>query len=330
MILDIAYAALGLVILLFAGDSLVKGAVNLALRLGIPALIVSLTIVAFGTSAPELLISVKAVMEGAPGLALGNVVGSNTANILLVLGVPAILKGLHTADTDTRQNYIMMLAATVLFITIGFYGTYGAVQGLILLAGLTFMLFMAFQAAMAHRRELIAEAKAKGEQIDPETLDEEEDLEGADPDLPFWKIGVFLVLGLIGLPIGADLLVDASTNIALAMGVSDTVIGLTLVALGTSLPELATTVMAAYRNQADVALGNVIGSNMFNLLGIIGIAGLVGPIPVEPEMLRFDMWVMLAASVLIAPFVFKGWRMGRLWGIVFCALYVLYIVLVIS
>ena len=147
-------------------------------------------------------------------------------------------------------------------------------------------------------------------------------------DEVWWQQG--LILGLIGLPLGADLLVESSTNIALSIGVSETVIGLTLVAVGTSLPELATTVMAAYRRQADVALGNVIGSNMFNLLGIIGVAALVGRIPVDPEMLRFDIWVMLAASILIAPFVFRGWHMGRVWGAAFCVLYALYVFVVLG
>jgi cation:H+ antiporter len=148
--------------------------------------------------------------------------------------------------------------------------------------------------------------------------------------MPWWRIGLYLGLGLIGLPLGADLLVDSSIAIATEYGVSETVIGLTLVAIGTSLPELATTVMAAIRKHADVALGNVIGSNMFNLLGIIGISALVGPIPVEPGLLRFDIWVMLAASLVLAPFVFLRWPMGRVVGIVFTALYVGYIAMLLA
>jgi cation:H+ antiporter len=157
----------------------------------------------------------------------------------------------------------------------------------------------------------------------------DEEPEGADPDMPWWKIILFLLLGLIGLPLGADLLVDSAVQIATIFGVSDTVIGLTLVALGTSLPELATTVMAALRRQADVALGNVIGSNMFNLLAIIGVASLIAPIPVDPEFLRFDLWVMLAASLLIFPLVFLRRDLTRIWGIVLSALYLGYIAVVI-
>jgi len=318
------YATLGLVVLLLAGDALVRGAVNLSLRLGVPALIVSLTVVAFGTSAPEMLIAISAIFDHAPGLAMGNVVGSNTANILLVLGVPAILSGLNTADCDTKRNYIFMLAASALFVFMCFNGVITWIQGSVLLAALGLILMSAVQQARAHRRSVANGAMAT------ESEDDDEDVEGADPDMPWWKVCLLLVLGLIGLPLGADLLVEASTNIARDYGVSDTVIGLTLVAIGTSLPELATTVMAALRNQADVAMGNVIGSNMFNLLAIIGVASFVGPIPVAPDILRFDLWVMLGASLLLAPFVFWKWHMGRIWGVVLTSLYVVYLVTVLG
>jgi cation:H+ antiporter len=310
-----AFAGLGLIILLLAGDALVKGAVNLSLRVGIPALIVSLTIVAFGTSAPELLISVGAVLADKPGLALGNVVGSNTANVLLVLGLPAMMAVLHTSGCDTRKAYVFMLVGTVLFITLAFTGIFTFWSGLILLSALAYMLFDAARDATRHRR---AERAAPAEQV-----------EGADPDMPWWRICVFLVLGLGGLPLGADLLVDNASIIARQYGVSDSVIGLTLVALGTSLPELATTVVAALRRQADVALGNVIGSNMFNLLAIIGITSLIGPIPVDPEFLRFDLWVMLGASLALIPFVFFKVDIGRVWGIVLTAAYLAYVTIVL-
>ncbi|MDU8912634.1 calcium/sodium antiporter [Aestuariicoccus sp. MJ-SS9] len=310
-------AVLGLAILLLAGDALVKGAVNLSLRVGIPALIVSLTIVAFGTSAPELLISIKAALEGVPGIALGNVVGSNTANVLMVLGIPALLAAMHTSAHDTRKSYVLMVMGTLLFIALAFRGVFDWIAGLILLVALALILADSTRDALNHKRAGAAE----------EDLEEPE---GADPDMPWWKIAVFLALGLIGLPLGADLLVDSATEIALRFGVSDTVIGLTLVAVGTSLPELATTVMAALRRQADVALGNVIGSNMFNLLAIIGIASLIAPMPVDPEFLRFDLWVMLASSLILIPFVFLGRDLGRRWGVVLSVLYLGYLAVVLS
>ncbi|MEM6941847.1 MAG: calcium/sodium antiporter [Pseudomonadota bacterium] len=304
-------SGLGLVILLFAGDALVKGAVNLSLRLGVPALIVSLTIVAFGTSAPELLISIKAILDGASGMALGNVVGSNTANVLMVLGIPALIAAMHTSECDTGKSFNFMIAASLLFIGLAFRGVFDWIAGLVLLGALSYVLADQFREALAHR-------KADAEE-------DEEEPEGADPDMPKWQIGVFLILGLIGLPVGAGLLVENASTIAKAYGVSDTVIGLTMVAIGTSLPELATTVMATLRRQADVALGNVLGSNMFNLLAIIGIASLVGPIDVDPEFLRFDLWVMLGASLLLIPFVYLRRDITRPWGVALSLLYAVYI-----
>ena len=170
--MDWLFTGFGLVILLLAGDALVKGAVNLSLRIGIPALIVSLTIVAFGTSAPELLISITAGLEGVPGIALGNVVGSNTANILLVLGVPALLATMHSAECDTRKSYVMMMMGSVLFVALAFTGPFTAAKGMVLLAALSFVLFDAVRDARAHR--------AAGQELDLE------EPEGADPDMP-WK-----------------------------------------------------------------------------------------------------------------------------------------------
>ena len=314
-------SGLGLVILLLAGDALVKGAVNLSLRVGIPALIVSLTIVAFGTSAPELLISVNAVLADKPGLALGNVVGSNTANVLLVLGIPAMMSVLHTSGCRCSKSYLQMLMASALFIALAFRGEYDALSGAVLLGALFLMLADAFRDARNHRRDAAIKALADA--------DENADVEGADPDMPWWQIITFLLLGLIGLPLGADILVDNASIIAERYGVSDSVIGLTLVAVGTSLPELATTVMAALRKQADVALGNVIGSNMFNLLAIIGVTSFVGTVPVDPEFLKFDLWVMLGASLALIPFVFFRLDIGRFWGIALTSTYVGYVTIVL-
>lgn len=310
MFLDIVFVAVGLIILLLAGDALVKGAVNISLRLGIPAMIVGLTVVAFGTSAPELLVSVQAVLRDAPGLALGNVIGSNIANILLVLGIPALISAVPVGRDECTRSYVTMIAASILFIALSFLGPIRWPHALILLAGLSLMLFDSFRTAQRHRAQGIADA--------------EEELEGADPHMPWTKIAAFTVLGLIGLPLGADLLVDGAVAIAAELGVNEAIIGLTLVAVGTSLPELATTVVAALRREAGVAMGNVIGSNIFNLLAIIGIAGLVGPLPVPPEMLRLDLWVMLGASLLLVPFILRSAPITRGWGVVFTALYVGY------
>ena len=302
MLIDLAMVGAGIVLLVAAGEALVRGALNLALRAGIPPLVVGLTVVAFGTSAPELLVSVQAVLKDAPGIALGNVVGSNIANILLVLGVPALMTAVQAGEGDVRRGYLTMLAATALFIALAFTGPFGWVHGLILLAGLGLMLADNMRTAQAHRTA-IADGHV--------TQDE---LPSADPNAGVPKIALLLIAGLVGLPIGADLLIDGAVDIARTFGVSEVMIGLTLVAVGTSLPELATTVIAAIRRSSDVALGNVIGSNVFNLLGIIGVASLVGPLPVPPSLLVIDLWVMLGAALVVAPVALRGASIGRLGG----------------
>lgn len=313
MFLDFVMIVAGLIVLVLAGDALVKGAVNLSLRLGVPALIVGLTVVAFGTSAPELLVSVDAVLGNAPALALGNVVGSNTANILLVLGIPALIAAVPVSRT-LMHDFLMMMGATFLFILLAFLGPISWPHGAVLLTGLGLMLWNSYARARSHRNDL-------------QTADADADaLEGVEPGISGIKIALYLAGGLIGLPIGAHYLVEGAVNVATALGVSDAVIGLTLVAVGTSLPELATTVAAALRREAGVAMGNVIGSNLFNLLGIIGIASLIGPIPVPDSMLHMDLWVMAAASALLGIFVFTGRSIGKIAGLGLIALYVVYVV----
>lgn len=307
MLLDLVYVAAGLVLLVFGGDALVKGAVNLALRLGIPALIVGLTVVAFGTSAPELLVSVTAALDGAAGIAIGNVVGSNIANILLILGIPAIITTIHSSQIDTRRGYYTMLAVTLAFAALCFTGPLIWWHGLLLLAGLFAMIWDNIRSARAHKA-----ANAEAE------------LEGVDEHMPAWKIGALIVAGLVGLGVGANLLVTGAVNIARDLGISETVIGLTLVAIGTSLPELVTTIMAALRKQADVALGNVIGSNIFNILSILGVTSLIAPLHVDPAILLRDNWVMIAVALVLAPFVLFGRDIGRLTGVGFVAAYVGY------
>ncbi|WP_114965446.1 calcium/sodium antiporter [Alkalilacustris brevis] len=322
MLIDLAFVGLGLVILLLAGDALVKGAVNISLRLGIPAVLVGLTVVAFGTSAPELLVSVQAVLRDAPGLALGNVVGSNIANILLVLGIPALIAAVPVERDESLRGYAIMMWASVLFIGLALLGPFTWWHGVILLAALALMLADTWRRAQNHRA---ANGNGAFAAVGPEAGPEAEALEGADPHMSWLKVGLYTVLGLIGLPLGADLLVDGAVSIAATLGVSDAIIGLTLVAVGTSLPELATTVMAAIRREAGVAMGNVIGSNIFNLLGIIGVAALVGPLPVPPQMLGFDLWVMLGVSIMLAPFVLRSRSIGSGMGLGFLALYLIYL-----
>jgi cation:H+ antiporter len=306
MLIDLLMVAGGLALLISGGDALVRGAVNLALRLGIPALIVGLTVVAFGTSAPELLVSVQAALAGQPGIALGNVVGSNIVNFLLILGLPALLTTIHSSRSATARSYWTMIATTLLLIGLSAGGVLTWWHGLILLAGLALMIGDNIRTARAHQAAQV------------------EAVEGADAHMAMWKILTLIVLGLIGLGIGARLLVDGAVNLARAIGVSETVIGLTLVALGTSLPELVTSIIAAIRQQADVVMGNVIGSNIFNILSILGVTAVIAPLTVEPNFMAFDYWVMLGVALMLLPFAVLGRDITRAVGVVFVAAYAVY------
>jgi len=311
--MDWIFVGIGLIMLLIGGDALVRGAVALSAKLGIPTLIVSLTVVAFGTSAPELLIAIQSALNGVPELALGNVIGSNTANVLLVLGVPALLTGLSCADVGSRSNYLYLVGVTVFAIAIFYTQPLYIWQGTLLLGILALVLFVSYRAAQGSRKKR-AELESEVGEMQIET----------------WKMVAFLIAGLIMLPLGAKLLVDGAVNISTAFGVPEAIIGLTLVALGTSLPELATTVMAGFRRQGDVAFGNVLGSNMFNLLAIVGVASFFGPLPVDPEFFQLDLWIMLASTLLLAPFVMLRWELNKIWGIAFISCYVAYVIVLLT
>ena len=305
-----ALSFLGLFLLLISGDFLVRGAIQLSNRIGISPLMVSLTIVAFGTSAPELIVAIKATLSGSPGLALGNVVGSNIANILLVLGLPTLIMGLKNNIADAKRSFGFMIVASVLFIVFGMSGSFSWIYGVVLLSLLAFFLFDTFR-------------QNSKKTLNSEILESQQKISHS-----WWTITLFLILGVIGLPLGADLLVTNASALAKGYGVSDAIVGLTLVAIGTSLPELATTFIAFVRKKAEVVLGNLIGSNIFNLLAIIGITSLISPVPVDPTFIKFDFWVMLGASALMAPFILLNIQFNRLSGFLFVALYISYLTVI--
>ncbi|MCG6110723.1 MAG: calcium/sodium antiporter [Paracoccus sp.] len=299
MVVEILLVLGGLALLVLGGDLLVKGAVGLSLKLGMTPLVVGLTVVAFGTSAPELLVSLSAALKGSSGIAMGNVVGSNIANVLVILGVTALVSVIVTKGHDLRESWAMMIGASVLMIALAFTGEIGRIEGMILLAALALVLWRQLTTGRA----------------------DEADVDGATLGAGWGRIALWLGAGLVLLPLGANLLVSGATDIALAFGISETVIGLTLVAIGTSLPELAASVASALKGRADMALGNVVGSNIFNILAILGITAVVSPLPVPPEMLRLDLWVMLGASLLLAPFLLRGVSLSRPVGAAFVVLY---------
>lgn len=327
MLFDYISLAGGLVVLIIAGDVLVRGSVGIAQRLGIPNLVIGLTIVAFGTSAPELVISLKAALENAGGIAIGNVVGSNIANVLLVLGMPALIAATPCGEAGATRSALFMVAVTIVFIGLCFFTPIGFQAGLVLLFLLAVFLTASTITARRHRSEqkTIAAAAAGAAVADVEmepddALDDVEDV----PDSPYVAI-VYIVLGLVGLPLGAHFTITGAVDIATHWGVSEAVIGLTIIALGTSLPELATTVMAAIRQHGAVAIGNVIGSNIFNLLAIIGITAVVVPIDVPPEVLKLDIWVMLACALLLTVLAAFRICLNKISGLAMTAAYGLYI-----
>lgn len=298
--------AVGFVILIVAGDVLVRGATAMAERLGIPALIIGLTIVAFGTSAPELVVALQAASSDAPGIAIGNVVGSNIANVLLVLALPAIFYATDCCPPNVRSSAVFMVLVTAGFIGFCFQGVLGFWAGLALFSGALMFLLVSGLTAARHRPSMLT-TDSDSPAICPLTQSDPGSTEPSSTETePMrWSIiAALIVVGLIGLPIGADLVVSSATELALSFGVSETAVGLTIVALGTSLPELATTLMAAVRGQGSIAIGNIIGSNLFNLLAVMGITGMFTPIPVPEQLLRFDLWIMMGAALLVIPITF--------------------------
>ena len=285
----------GLTYLLIAGDLLVRGALSLSRQARIPPMIVGLTVVAFGTSAPELVVSVSATLQGLPEIALGNVVGSNITNVLLVLGLPAMIHAMDCNQPSAGRDGSLMLGVSVLFAAMCAMGPLGSGQGVLMLVALGIYLVLV----------------ARSGQLEVEELDTKVD---RVLGLPTRKhmIALFFVVGLVGLQLGAKLTVDGVVMVAEQVGVSQTVVALTAVALGTSLPELATTMMAAFQRQSDVALGNVLGSNVFNLLGIMGVTSLAAaePIAVPAAVLRFDLPVMLVSALTLAAFTWTGRPIG--------------------
>lgn len=317
MLFDFAMLVAGLVLLVFAGDYLVKGAVGLAENLGIPALIIGLTIVAFGTSAPELFVALQSALGGVPDIATGNVVGSNIANVLLVMGLPALFSPIHANQRGLSRNVAVMLVFTVAFIWLIGDGMLSRLEAAGLFGGL--IVFIVAQAIRAQQAMAAADE-------DDLPADYHDDIGEAPHSAPM--IAVFLVGGIVGLPIAAHLTVSGASGIAASFGVSEAAIGLTIVAIGTSLPELATTLAAAMRREADVALGNIIGSNIFNLAAIMGITGMVVAVPVSDVIIARDNWVMLITSLLLAVICFAKLTTGKTIGAAMLVAYVAYVVVV--
>ncbi|MBO1437308.1 calcium/sodium antiporter [Meiothermus sp. CFH 77666] len=313
-VLSLLLIAGGIVLLYFGGEALVKNAVVLARSWGISTMVVGLTVVAFGTSSPELAASLAAALSGSPAIAIGNVVGSNTLNILLILGVTALVAPIRAqAQFIKREVPIMIGSALLLFWFLYFDQQVSRLEGLLAVVLLGLYIWFLYQSSAGESAEVQGEF----------------DQEYGRPVRASWQTYGGVVLGLVLLGVGARLLTIGAVELARAFGVPELIIGLTIVALGTSLPEVAASIMAALRREPDIALGNIVGSNVFNILGILGITALVQPIGLPWESIQRDMWVMLGASVLLWPFLVTGFRLGRREGGVFLGLYVIYVALLI-
>ena len=310
---DIGAIIAGFVLLFLGGEGLVRGSVGLAARFGLSKLVIGLTVVAFGTSAPELVVAVDAALSGAPEIALGNVVGSNIANILLILGIsitvaPIAIRG----RAGLRDAMIAAMASLILF---------GLVLGDVIdrIEGVILLLILASYLAASYLRE----RRGSGPSIPEQEVDEF----GTSATQSLRFLAFLVAGGIIALVVGAEFLVSGSVSIARSLGVSDAVIGLSLVAIGTSLPELATAVVAAYRRHADVVLGNVIGSSIFNILAILGITSVIQPVAVADRFREFDVPVMMGTSAVLIFILFAAKGMGRATGAAMLVAYCVYMII---
>ena len=301
----------GMIVLLAGGDILVRGAVSLAQRLSVSPLIIGLTVVAVGTSAPEFVVSFDAALRGSPAIAVGNVVGSNVANMLLVLGLPAIIRPIAWGPRSVRFDNAAMILASVLFAVFCLSGVVERWQGLVLFALLLAYLGWCYRSARAdnEKRQFYADEVAEFE----------------DDQRPLWRSTLYVLAGLAGLIIGGDVLIDGAVTLARTAGISEAVIGLTLIAVGTSLPELVTSLIAVIRGHGELAIGNVLGSNMFNVLGVIGATAAIVPLQVPAEVLDVDLWIMLGCVALLIPYLMRHAAIGRWSGVAFLAGYVVFV-----
>ncbi len=307
---------LGMGCLVAGAELLVKGAAAIASRLGVQPVVIGLTVVAFGTSAPELAVSVGSALSGNSDVAFGNVAGSNIVNILLILGASAVVGGLAVTQRIVRVDIPLLVGVSLVALVMSLDNRIGRVDGVILFSGIVAYTWWLIRASRRETADIVHEYEEAIESV-----------ESAVAERPI-PVQIALVIGgLVVLVIGSQLLVSAATNIAESLGVSDLIIGLTVVAVGTSLPELATSILAAFRGQRDIAVGNVVGSCLFNLMCVLGITGIVSPdgVNVGDSSLRLDFPVMIAATIVLVPIIWNGFQIRRWEGLVLAAFYVVYI-----
>ncbi len=316
MLMNWVWMAIGTILLVVGAELLVRGASKLALLCKISPLVVGLTVVAFGTSAPELAVSVASTLKGDAAIAIGNVVGSNLFNVLFILGLSALITPLSVMQQLIRFDVPLMILVSGIVWGFAFDGQITRIEGLLLVAGIVAYTIWSIRQSRKESREVQAEY---------ETELAEDTTRPHGPGYMLWQLGL-VIAGLVLLVLGSQQLVAGAVGIATALGVSSAVIGLTIIAAGTSLPEVATSVMAAIKGEKDIAVGNVVGSNIFNLLAVLGGAATVasGPLVVSENFLHFDLPVMFAVAFICLPVLFSHWQISRWEGGLLLASYVAY------
>lgn len=320
----VVFVVAGLILLAGGGEALVRAATTIAGVAGVSPAVIGLTVVAIGTSLPELVVSVLAAARGEPDLAVANVVGSNLFNIAATLGLTAMIIPLPVHGAAVKLEWPVMFAASLLCLVVSRGGTIDRVEGGVMLV--TLVLFIAYTVRVARRDVGAAEGRQLAEHVEAHDIDRPGTLEAPRMAVTL----VVLAVGVGALVAGGRLLVDGAVALARVGGLSERVIGLTIVAGGTGAPELATSLVAAVRKRTDVAIANMIGSNIFNLLGILGVTAMMAPIPVAPALIRSDMLWMIGTSLLLLPLMRAGARLSRMDGAILLATYVVYLVLLLS
>jgi len=314
--MDYFKIAIGLLLLFIGGEALVRGSVVLSKRLGISAILIGVVVVGFGTSAPEMIVSIQASLKGQPDIALGNVVGSNIANVLLILGLAGVLTPVYCHHKAIHRDALVGVIASVALLVLSYVGIISRLSGAVMLLAL--IVYLVYSYRLERREKWASSQKATP------TLHEQE-VDELSSKMSLRTSIVLAIVGIIMLVFGADSLVEGASNVARQFGISEAVIGLSLVALGTSLPELATAISAAIKKHSDVIIGNVLGSNLFNILSILGVTSMIKPIPVTGQIATFDIPLALAIAFILLVIILVLKKIGRITAVLFIVSYFSYI-----
>lgn len=310
------FLILGLVTLIVGGEFLVRGAVGIAKKFQISTLVIGMTVISFGTSAPELFVSIGAALDGNAEIAIGNVIGSNVANLALVLGMTVLILPIIVDRNSKVIDWPMMMLATILFALFAMDGHISRYEG-----GILFAILVAFTFF------LIRNSRRRNKQLAVEVAEDDDEISKVKD--PIWKALGFTLIGLVALYFGSEWLVNGAVDIAESLGMEKRVIAVTVVAFGTSVPELVTSLVAAFKKETDISIGNLIGSNIFNIMAVVGITSIIQPMPVEDKAIHFDMWWVVIIAAALLPMMLIGKRIGRFKGALLIGSYIAYMIILV-